>query len=109
MRLPRPYPFLGRMHFTEEQWNRYRAGYRAARWVARAEEGVLRLHFAVSGHQAFAVRVAPEGSGQRAVAAEVEAHPAYYNGAHRSGTLLSNILELEGTIQTRGSEPSGPW
>ncbi|MFD8599345.1 ADP-ribosylglycohydrolase family protein [Kitasatospora sp. NPDC059646] len=109
MRLPRPQPVPDGLHFTEEQWNRYRAGYRAARWAARAEEGVLRLHFAVSGHQAFAVRVRPSGSGQRPVAVEVEAHPAFHNGARRPGALLAAVLELEGVLQTRGSEPAGPW
>ncbi|MFF0390827.1 ADP-ribosylglycohydrolase family protein [Kitasatospora sp. NPDC004615] len=109
MRLPRPYPVPDRMFFAEEQWNRYRAGYRAARWVARADEGVLHLHFAVSGDEVAAIRVAPSGGGQRAVSAEVEAHPSYYNGAGFSGALLSTVMELEGHLQTRGPLPPGPW
>ncbi|WP_063856512.1 ADP-ribosylglycohydrolase family protein [Kitasatospora griseola] len=109
MRLPRPHPVPEAMHFPEEQWNRYRAGYRAARWVARAEEGVLHLHFAVSGDEVAAIRVVPSGSGQRAVGAEVESHPSHYNGARRPGALLATVMELEGRLQTRGPLPAGPW
>ncbi|PJN27880.1 ADP-ribosylglycohydrolase family protein [Kitasatospora sp. CB02891] len=103
MRLPRPHPVPEAMHFPEEQWNRYRAGHRAARWVARAEAGVLHLHFAVSGDEVAAIRVVPSGSGQRAVGAEVESHPSHCDGARRPGALLATVVEeLEGRLQTRG-------
>ncbi|MFD8481757.1 ADP-ribosylglycohydrolase family protein [Kitasatospora sp. NPDC059673] len=108
MRLPRPCSVPDRMYFPEEQWNRYRAGYRAARWVARAEEGVLHLHFAVSGDEVAAIRVVPSGSGQLAVSAEVEAHPSHYNGARWSTSLRATVMELEGRLQTRGPSRQAP-
>ncbi|MGW4383388.1 ADP-ribosylglycohydrolase family protein [Kitasatospora sp. NPDC004531] len=110
MLLPRPCPVPDSLWFTEEVWRRYRDGYRAGRWEARAAEGVLHLYEATSCHEVFAVQVAPNGTGQAAVGVTVEAHPArrYGRVVQRAG-VRSILMELEGILQTKGPYPAGPW